>query len=39
MMMKGKPNRDSNPVLPSQESNYATNWAIEAGLLHKEVKD
>ena len=24
--MKGQPNRDSNPVPPSQETNHATNW-------------
>ena len=29
--MKGQPNRDSNPVPPSQETNHATNWANEAG--------
>ena len=29
--MKGQPNRDSNPVLPSQGSNHSTNWANEAG--------
>ena len=32
MKMKGQPNRDSNPVSPSQETNHATNWANEAGL-------
>ena len=30
--MKGQPNRDSNTVPPSQETNHATNWANEAGL-------
>ena len=29
--MKGQPNRDLNPVPPSQETNHATNWANEAG--------
>ena len=29
--MKGQPNRDSNPVPLSQETNHATNWANEAG--------
>ena len=29
--MKGQPNRDSNPVPPSQRSNHATNWANKAG--------
>ena len=29
--MKGQPNRDSNPVPPSQGSNHSTNWANEAG--------
>ena len=31
MKMKGQPNRDSNPVPPSQGSNHATNWANETG--------
>ena len=31
MKMKGQPNRDLNPVPPSQETNHATNWANEAG--------
>ena len=31
MKMKGQPNMDSNPVSPSQGSNYATDWANEAG--------
>ena len=30
--MEGQPNRDSNPVPPSQGNNHATNWANEAGL-------
>ena len=29
--MKGQPNRDLNPVPPSQGSNHSTNWANEAG--------
>ena len=32
MKMKGQPNRDLNPVPPSQWKNHATNWANEAGL-------
>ena len=31
--MKGQPNRDSNPVPPSQGSNHSTNWANEAGYI------
>ena len=31
MKMKGQPNRDLNPVPPSQWRNHATNWAKEAG--------
>ena len=31
MMMKGQPNRDSNPVPPSQVSNHATDCANKAG--------
>ena len=30
MKMKGQPNRDSNPVPPSQGSNHAINSANEA---------
>ena len=33
MMMKGQPNRDSNPVPPSQGSNHTTACANEAGHL------
>ena len=33
MMMKGQPNRDSNPVPLSQGSNHSTNWANEAGVI------
>ena len=33
MKMKGQPNRDSNPVPPSQGSNHATDWANIAGLM------
>ena len=31
MKMKGQPNRDTNPVPPSQWRNHATDWANEAG--------
>ena len=27
--MKGQPNRESNPVPPSQGSNHSSNWANE----------
>ena len=31
MKMKGQPNRDSNPVPPSEWRNHATDWVNEAG--------
>ena len=33
--MKGQPNRDSNPVPLSQETNHATNWANKAGYIYE----
>ena len=32
MKMKGQPNRDSNPVPPSQRYNHVTDWSNEAGM-------
>ena len=37
MKMKGQPNRDSNPVPPSQWNNHATKWANKTGLCGRGV--
>ena len=37
MNMKGLPNRDSNPVPPSQWNNHAINWAYKNGKRPKDL--